>query len=197
MWNERYSTTEYVYGKIPNDFLVEVSAKLSKGKTLCLAEGEGRNAVFLAKLGHNVVAVDASTIGMNKAQALATENSVEIRTEIADLADYNLGDNKWDSIVSIFCHLPPETRKTLHRNIVKGLAPDGVLVLEAYTPKQLKLRTGGPPNEEMMMDLNVLKEEFSGLIFEHAVEMERDVIEGHLHSGRGSVVQIFARKPST
>jgi len=196
MWNERYSTQDYVYGKLPNDFLKEVSVKLTRGRTLCLAEGEGRNAVFLATLGHDVLAVDLSIVGLNKAQALATEHCVEIQTEVADLAGYDLGESKWDTIVSIFCHLPPEVRKRLHSQIAKALVPGGVFVLEAYTPDQLGFGTGGPPVAEMMMSLEALKDELSGLYFEHAVEIERDVCEGFFHTGRGAVVRLLARKVS-
>lgn len=196
MWNERYQTDDFVYGKKPNDFLRQVSARLPSGKTLCLAEGEGRNAVFLAQHGHDVTAVDSSYIGLTKAQRLAVENSVQIKAEVADLAEYVIGEESWDAIVSIFCHVPPPLRKSLHRKIVLGLRPGGTFILEAYTPAQLNFDTGGPPVREMMMTLSELKTELAGLDLEHALETERVVIEGSLHTGRGSVVQIVARKPA-
>jgi len=195
MWNDRYSTEDYVYGTTPNDFLVSVIDRVPRGRILCLAEGEGRNAVYLAKQGCSVLAVDSSSVGMAKAQKLAAKADVRIETMVADLADLALAPAAWDAVVSIFCHLPSAVRRELHRKVVGGLRRGGVLVLEAYTPAQLKLRTGGPPSKDMMMTLDSLRQELAGLVFEHAVELERDVIEGKLHTGRGAVVQLIAVKP--
>ena len=194
-WDERYDTTDFVYGREPNAFLAEVSGMIPPGNVLCLAEGEGRNAVFLARQGHRVVAVDSSAVGLAKAARLAEESGVRIETMTADLADFALEPGKWDAIVSIFCHLPPTVRRALHRKVVEGLRPGGLFILEAYTPAQLALRTGGPPTEEMMMTLADLREELAGLEFLQGREMERDVVEGRLHTGRGAVVQVVARKP--
>lgn len=195
MWDERYQTEEYVYGKEPNDFLRQVSSDLPQGMVLCLAEGEGRNAVFLAQCGHEVTAIDSSSIGLKKAQQLAKDRGVQIKTEVADLAEINIDIGSFDAIVSIFCHLPRSLREKLHQKVVKGLRPGGIFILEAYTPAQLDLGTGGPLNKDLLMSLAELKQELSGLEFEHALETERLVVEGKLHSGRGAVVQIVARKP--
>lgn len=196
MWNDRYQNSEYVYGKEPNDFLKTVADQLPAGDILCLAEGEGRNAVFLAQRGCSVTAVDASAVGLKKAQKLATEHKVEICSVVADLADYTIAPNSWNGIISIFCHLPPPLRKKVHRAVVQGLKPGGLFILEAYTPKQLEFGTGGPPKAELMMSLSVLKEELAGLEFDHATELQRDVVEGSLHTGTAAVVQLIARKPS-
>jgi SAM-dependent methyltransferase len=195
MWDERYNTTEYVYGTDPNAFLANVIDQIPKGRTLCVAEGEGRNAVFLAERGHDVVAVDASAVGLAKAQQLAGERGVAIETVVADLADFAIAAHSWDAIVSIFAHVPPEIRKPLHRKMVQGLRSGGMLVLEAYTPEQIKLGTGGPPVPELTMNLDILREELDGLLFQHAVELQRDVIEGRFHTGKGAVVQVVAIKP--
>ncbi|WP_432823373.1 SAM-dependent methyltransferase [Trichloromonas sp.] len=195
MWDQRYDTEEYVYGTQANDFLVSVSDRMSQGRVLCLAEGEGRNAVFLAKQGHAVLAVDASAVGLKKARQLAAAQQVKIEIAAADLADFEIGQSSWDAIVSIFCHLPPALRREVHRKVVAGLRPGGLFILEAYTPKQLQFKTGGPPVAELMMTLEGLKEELAGLTFDHAAELERDIIEGRLHFGRGAVVQLVARKP--
>lgn len=143
-WNERYDTEEFVYGREPNAFLAGVSAMMPPGDVLCLAEGEGRNAVFLARQGHRVLAVDASAVGLSKAARLAEEHGVRIETLTTDLADLVIEPGRWDAIVSIFCHVPPPVRRVLHRQAVAGLRPGGLFVLEAYTPAQLELRTGGP-----------------------------------------------------
>lgn len=195
MWDKRYSSEEYVYGKQPNDFLLSVIEQIPKGRVLCLAEGEGRNSVFLAEQGCDVLAVDSSSVGLAKAQKLADERGVEIKIEHADLADFEIVPETWDAIVSIFCHVPPAIRAELHKQVIAGLKPGGILVLEAYTPKQITFGTGGPPVAELTMSLSSLELELNGLEFIHARECERDVVEGLLHTGRGAVVQVLAIKP--
>lgn len=194
MWDERYSAEEYAYGTDPNDFLAEHVNKIPKGKVLCLAEGEGRNAVYLAGQGYTVTAVDASAAGMQKAQRLASANDVSITTVVSDLANFQIEPDSYEGVVSIFCHVPRDLRARLHRDVVAGLKPGGVLLLEAYTPAQLKFGTGGPPTDELTMTLADLREELAGMQFLLAQEIERDVIEGLYHTGRGAVVQIVAQK---
>ena len=194
MWDEEYSVDEYVYGTEPNDFLLSMTGNLKKGRVLCLAEGEGRNAAHLAKEGFTATAVDSSRVGLAKAERLAMKNRVSIETVFADLADYTIIENSWDSIVSISCHLPPDLRKRIHKGVVTGLRKGGTYLLEAYTPKQLEFGTGGPPSAEFMMDLETLREELSGLKIVHGVEVIRDVVEGINHTGKGSVVQVLAMR---
>lgn len=161
---------------------------------MSLAEGEGRNAVYLASLGYDVTGVDSSAVGLDKAQRLAAERSVKITTTVSDLAQFEIVPDSWDGVVSIFCHLPSALRAEVHRRVVAGLRPGGCLLLEAYTPKQLVFKTGGPQNSDNMPDLESLKRELVGLRFEHAAELERDVVEGDGHFGRGAVVQVLAFK---
>ncbi len=195
MWDSRYSRPDYVYGTTPNTFLAEVSDRIRPGgKVLSLAEGEGRNSVYLATQGYDVTGVDSSRVGLEKAQRLAAQNSVHITTRVADLADYSIEPNSWDGIVSIFCHLPSHVRAALHRQVVAGLKSGGVFILEAYTPRQLAFKTGGPSQADVMPELAALKVELAGLRLEHAVETERDVLEGQFHFGRGAVVQIVGIK---
>lgn len=195
MWDQRYAADEYVYGRQPNDFLVSQAASLPMGRVLCLAEGEGRNAVWLARQGYQVTAVDASAVGLEKARRLAAEHDVELEIIHADLGEYVIEPGSWDAVVSIFCHLPPSLRREVHTRVVEGLRSGGVLLLEAYTPQQLEFATGGPPVAEMMMDLAVLSEELDGLVFRHAQEFIREVNEGRFHHGRGAVVQLVASRP--
>lgn len=192
MWDERYSVEEHVYGTRPNDFLASVVDRLPMGRVLCLAEGEGRNAVFLAERGLDVTAVDSSTVGLAKARKLAGQRGVHIETIVADLAHYEIVPTSWDVIVAIFCHLPPPLRRAVHAQAAAGLCPGGAFVLEAYTPAQLRHGTGGPPVVELMMTLDALRDELTGLRFEHAVEIERDIQEGRFHTGVGAVVQVLA-----
>lgn len=195
MWDDRYNTDAFVYGTQPNEFLVEAADTIPKGHVLCLAEGEGRNAVYLAGLGYEVVAVDASAVGLEKAQVLATDREVNLHVEVADLNEYEIKPESWEGIVSIFCHLPSEQRPALHKKVIEGLKPGGVFILEAYTPAQLEHGTGGPPTADMMPTLAELKEAFARLDFKHAKELEREIHEGELHKGLGAVVQLIARKP--
>ena len=162
--------------------------------TLCVGEGEGRNAVWLAERGHRVTAVDASAVGLEKAKRLAKKRGVKIKTEVADIGNYFLEDNSYDLIVSIYAHAARDARRKLHRTVVKALRPGGMFLLEAYTPKQLLHKTGGPPDVNKLMTLDDLREELHGLTFVHDMEIEREVIEGTLHTGRGAVVQVVAVK---
>lgn len=195
MWDQRYNIDEYVYGKEPNDFLRQSIKHIPQGDLLCLAEGEGRNAVFLAQHGGNVTAVDASAIGLAKAHRLAVERGVSLTTQIADLAQFQLDEDRWDGIISIFAHLPPPVRRALHKQVVQSLRPGGIFLLEAYTPQQLLHNTGGPPNAELLMDLASLQQELQGLRFLHAQECVRDIHEGLFHNGLSAVVQIIAQRP--
>ncbi|HEX8708773.1 MAG TPA: class I SAM-dependent methyltransferase, partial [Pyrinomonadaceae bacterium] len=185
---------EYAYGTVPNEFLVAQVGCIPNGKVLSLAEGEGRNAVFLAKQGYAVTAVDASLVGLDKARKLAEENQVVVEFIHADLADYDLGENKWDGIVSIFCPLPSSLRKELYKKVIAGLKRNGVFLLEAYTPDQLKHNTGGGNSVDVMQTKESLRLELAGLKFKHLIELERDVVEGVYHTGIGSVVQAIATK---
>lgn len=196
MWDERYGQPGYVYGTEPNDFLVEVAERIPAGPVLSLAEGEGRNAVFLASRGHDVLGVDSSRVGLQKAQALARERGVAVRTELADLAEYAIEPGAWAGIVSIFCHLPPAVRARVHAAAVAGLRPGGAFVLEAYRKEQLGRGTGGPPVLELLYDLDEVRAELAGLELVHAEALVRDVREGGYHSGEGAVIQIVGIKPA-
>jgi 2-polyprenyl-3-methyl-5-hydroxy-6-metoxy-1,4-benzoquinol methylase len=197
MWDQRYSGADYVYGTQPNDFLRETRPQLPAGKLLSLAEGEGRNAVWLAQQGYDVTAVDASSVGLAKARRLAESQGVRVNWVHADLAAFDIGQQHWDVIVSIFCHLPAALRTSLHQACVAGLRPGGMFLLEAYTPRQLAFATGGPPTAELMMDSQTLRTELDGLQFVHLLETEREIHEGQLHHGMGAVVQLLAARPAS
>lgn len=194
MWEARYLADEYVYGIDPNEFLVDAVSNTTPGRALCLADGEGRNGVYLATLGHAVTSVDLAASGMAKAARLADQRGVEMTTVIADLADYDLGENQWDLIVSIFAHTPPTIRARTHAAVVDALRTGGTFILEAYTPGQIGRGTGGPPVPELTMTLGGLRKELTGLTIEHGIETVRPVVEGAGHTGDGAVVQIVASK---
>lgn len=194
-WDERYSGEEYYYGKEPNDFLrAQVYRLLPGARVLTLAEGEGRNAVFLAKQGFVVTAVDGSAQGIRKLQKLAEESQVKVQAFVCDLAYFNMGENQWDAIVSIWCHLPPFWRTEIHRRVRVALKPGGYFILEAYSPRQLQFKTGGPQDYTMLMTTGILRYELAGMQFLVAQEIEREIHEGQGHRGRSAVVQLVARK---
>lgn len=197
MWNERYSKQGFAYGKEPNDFLVAESTKIPPGKVLCLAEGEGRNAVFLAQQGYQVTAVDQSSVGLEKTRVLAREKGVEVQTVEADLQNFEIEKDAWDGIVSIFAHVPSTMRKRIHTQVVDGLKSGGVFILEAFTIEQLDMDSaGGPPasQSDLFMSLLELRQELVGLEFEIAREIKRAMKNGKHHSGMGAVVQLTAIK---
>lgn len=193
-FDARYAEPELAYGAEPNEFLASVAATIPPGPVLCLAEGQGRNAVFLAGLGHAVTAVDRSTVGLARAAALAAERGVALTTRAADLAEFTIEPGAWSGIVSIFGHLPQPLRSRVHRSAAAGLRPGGVFVLEAYRPAQLGFGTGGPKDVSMLPTLEELRADLAGLDFVIGRELERDVVEGRFHTGRAAVVQVVARR---
>jgi len=196
MWDQRYSEPGFAYGTEPNDFLVHSASLLRpESRILCLCEGEGRNAVYLAKSGHDVTAMDMSAVGLQKAQSLADAQGVSIETVEANVNDCAIGTNSFDAIVSIFCHLPPGLRTSVHEKICNGLSPGGILILEGFSKKQIDNNTGGPRNLDMLLDLDVLKQELAPLELAHCAEIEREIHEGTYHTGLATVIQIIGTKP--
>ena len=198
-WNRRYAAEGFYYGTAPNDFLREVEPTLPRGShVLCLGEGEGRNAVFLAQCGHTVLAMDQAAMGLEKAQRLAAEHGVAIATEVADLETWDLAAaapaGGWDAIVSIWCHMPAAVRPALHQRIAAALKPGGVFMLEAYRPEQLQYGTGGPPTVDLLPTLAELQHDFAAMELLIARALERDVREGKGHDGMSAVVQLVAKR---
>lgn len=197
MWDQRYSEPGFGYGTEPNDFLAADAERSlpARGEILSLGEGQGRNAVFLASRGFRVTGVDGSAVGLSQAQALAKERGVRIQTVVADLETFDLGVDRWDGIISIWCHMPSALRARVHRAVVAALKPGGVFLLEAYRPEQLTYKTGGPPTADLLVTLAAARAELTGLEFLEAEEKLRQVREGKLHDGLSAVLQVIARKP--
>lgn len=193
-WDARYTEQGWAFGTEPNDFLREQADQLPPGRVLCLAEGQGRNAVWLAQRGHDVTAVDQSAVGLRDANRLAAERGVAITTVRADLDDYVIEPGAWACIVSIYAHVDGALRARVHARVERGLAPGGVFVLEAYRPEQIGRGTGGPPEDDRMVNLERLRRELPSLEFVVAREIDREVLEGHRHKGMSSVVQLVARR---
>ena len=198
MWDERYSEPDYIFGTEPNDFLKEEFQRIpAGGRVLCLAEGEGRNAVFLAENGYQVTAMDSSQVGLNKALKLAADRGVTITTQVVDLADYKFEAAYWDGIVSIWVHMPETIRQRVHSHIASALQLGGVFIAEAYTAQQLKMDAiGGPPadQQERFGSLESLQIELAALKQTIGVEKQRMVSEGKRHQGLSAVVQFVGHK---
>lgn len=194
MWNERYSEEGYVYGTEPNGFLRENVFQIRSGPILSLCEGEGRNAVFLAERGFEVTGVDGSEVGLQKAQELARQRHVQLTTVVADLAEYTPPADTFGAAIAIFAHVPSTIRKRIFQLTVAALKPNGVFLIEAYTPKQLTMGTGGPKELDRLVTLDDLQTDLIGCKFILAQETERDICEGRYHTGKGHVVQVIARK---
>ena len=192
-WNQRYAVEEYIFGTKPNAFLAEHAEKLT-GPVLSLAEGEGRNAVFLASLGLQVHGVDGSEVGLAKAQALARSRGLEIQTEVADLGVFEPEANFYGSVISISAHLPSAIRKRLYALVERCLKAGGIILLEAYSEDQLPRDTGGPKDPDMLMTRAKIENEFPNLEPVLLCELERKVCEGIYHTGIASVVQFIGRK---
>lgn len=194
-WNQMYAAPDYAYGVEPNDFLKTISFK-PHSKILCLAEGQGRNAVYLAALGHDITMLDYSETGLQRAQELAQTKGVNIVTICADLAEYTLEESAWDAIVIVFGHFPISIRQTLYPQITKALKPDGIFVSETYSPEQVEFATGGPKDASMMASEEELQSYFSsseGLTIS-IQNVIRNIQEGEYHNGESSVIQTVVRK---
>ena len=196
MWNQRYSSDEFAYGTEPNSFLAE-NANLLTGPVLSLAEGEGRNAVFLASLGLDVLGVDGSEVGLAKAHKLAESKGVQIRTEVADLATYEPPPNSYGSVVSISAHLPSAVRRRLYPLVEHSLKPGGVILLEAYSKSQLSRNTGGPKDPDMLMTVMDVEMAFPNCQAILCQEIEREIVEGEFHTGLAFVVQFIGKKKNS
>lgn len=192
-WNKRYAGDSYLYGMEPNAFLVEHCGLLA-GPVLSISEGEGRNSVFLAERGLDILGVDISMVALEKAKRLAELRGVNIRTELADLATYTPKENFYGSVISISAHLPGGIRRRLYPLIERALKPGGTILLEAYSENQLSRDTGGPGDADMLMSVEKIRKEFPNLTPILLRETERKVSEGNGHTGMACVVQFIARK---
>ena len=195
-WNSRYAEPGYAYGTEPNAFLVSQKKYLKPGgKALAVADGEGRNGVWLAQQGLDVLSVDASEVGLRKTQELAADRGVAIRTEKVDLTTWKWPEQKFDVVAAIFIHFPPEVRARMHRRMFEALKPGGVLILEAFTPEQLTYKSGGPPVAEMLYTADMLRIDFAGGEILFIEETIAELTEGNYHRGAGAVVRLVLRRP--
>ena len=196
MWDERYQTTEYIFGDQPCEWLIMNQHRLPKsGKALALGDGEGRNGVFLAELGLKVTSVDLSEVGLIKARDLAVKRGVAIQTVQADLEDYEIDPESQDLIVSIYCHLADAIRRLVHKRAEVALKPGGLFILEAFHRSQLEYQSGGPKTTDLLYDLDALLDDFQKLQILEAFDGLCFLDEGARHSGIGHVVRLVLQKP--
>jgi SAM-dependent methyltransferase len=193
-WDERYDHERYFYGRTPNEFVADQLPALPAGRGLYLAEGEGRNVVFAAGLGHHAVAVDSSAVGRRKALALAEDRGVGIHYHVADILDDRWDEQAWDHVVLCFVHVPPEQRAELHRRVAACLKPGGALIFTSFSKAQFGRHSGGPPRLDWLHDLDEVRAEFPGVEFEQAVEREVDLREGVGHHGLAMVIEMVGTK---
>jgi len=197
VWDERYAADEYLFGTEPNAFLVSQRGLLKPGMScLAVADGEGRNGVWLAEQGLNVLAVDASQVALEKARKLAAQRGVQLQFELADLSRWQWGENKYDVVAGIFIQFaPPALREQMFAGIKRALKPGGLLLLQGYTPRQLEYGTGGPPIAENMYTEKLLRDAFSDMEWLHFSEHDDVIHEGAGHHGMSALIDLVARKP--
>lgn len=198
-WDDRYGGRQYRYGVEPSDFLVKQRHRLSRGmEVLSLADGEGRNGVWLAQQGMKVTTVEQSPVGIQKALKLAQARGVMIRTQCADLFDWQWPQAAFDLVTAIFWHLPPDRRADIHRDMLHAVRPGGFVMIEAFhtgqTEYQARYGSGGPPDPAMLYSERNLKDDFADaeILLLEAVETELDHGEGH--RGLGKTVNFVARR---
>ncbi len=197
IWDERYAGDEFHFGVEPNAFLASQRGLFTPGMTcLAVADGEGRNGVWLAQQGLDVLSVDSSPVALRKAQRLADERGVAVRFELADLMAWEWGMNRFDTVAAIFIQFaPPGMREQMFGCIKQCLKPGGLLLLQGYTPRQLQYGTGGPSQAENLYTELLLREAFADMDILHLREHDDILREGSGHSGMSALIDLVARKP--
>jgi len=195
IWDERYSGEGFLFGTEPNAFLLSQQALLKPGAScLAVADGEGRNGVWLAEQGLRVLSVDSSAVAMDKARTLAQQRGVKLDFELADLLQWDWGEHRFDVVVAVFIQFAtPEQRGQMFADIRRCLKPGGLLLLQGYTPRQLKYGTGGPPLAENLYTETMLRSAFAGLEILHLCEHDDFISEGVAHHGMSALIDMVAR----
>jgi len=193
-WNERYKQSAYVYGTEPNLFFKEQLLKFPSGRILLPCEGEGRNAVFAARMGWKVDAFDFSEEARKKALQLAGEFGVKIKYAVQAVEYFNPLPDSYDAIALIYAHFMPDVRKAFHQKLVESLKPGGVLLLEAFHKEQINNNSGGPRDPEMLYDETMLSEDFGRLQISLLCSYSLEIEEGDYHKGKADVVRLVAYK---
>ena len=195
VWDKSFSDTDFVYGESENVFINRMSSILpEQSKVGCFAEGEGRNAVYLAKLGHEVTAYDQSMIGLEKAKVLAGSNTVHVETVAMDLTKEKVKPNQYDAAIMVFGHVPKKDQLFFMENMMNSVKPGGYIIFEVYSEAQLEYQTGGPKSVELLYDpVDVLNwiSDYKCIHFYYGEAVRN---EGKKHIGLGHVIQVVLKK---
>lgn len=196
-WNERFDTQEFIFGKEPNEYLVQKSSQYLKpgDRVLCVADGEGRNGVWLAKQGMQVSGFDASDIALVKAKQFAQDNAVEVEYAFSDTDSFDWRANAYDAVVAIFIQFAdPAMRERIFQNIYQTLKPGGIFILQGYTPKQLEYKTGGPSLIEHLYTEELIRDLVKDFEILELRSYEQALSEGPRHTGMSALLGLVARK---
>ena len=197
MWDQKYNQDDYVFGTQPSQFMLAQQEWLKAGQTaLAIADGEGRNSVFMAEKGLQVTAMDSSQVGIAKAKKLAESRSVDVDFQHVDVREWDWEADRHDLIAAVFIQFAdPKFRSEIFTGMIKTLKPGGILLLHGYTPKQVKYGTGGPPVPELMYTREMLVNAFADTEVLRLEEYETELQEGEGHAGISALIDLVARKP--
>ena len=193
-WNERFGNDDYVYGLAPNEFFKQELEALTPAKLLLPGEGEGRNAVFAAKQGWQVMAFDGSSEGKKKADKLASSNQVSVEYLVQTYDEITLPPESFDCMAFIYTHMPAGTRAGYHQKLASYLKPGGKLILEGFSKAQIHNNTGGPKNVDMLFSKEELQADFTDFTELNIEELETVLEEGSFHQGKATVIRLTATK---
>lgn len=196
-WNERFDKKEFIFGKEPNEYLVDQASQYLKPKSsvLCIADGEGRNGVWLAKQSMQVTGFDVSDIALAKANQFAADNNVNIQYSLCDTDGFDWQVNAYDAVVGIFIQFAdPEMRARIFRQVHQTLKPGGLFILQGYTPKQLEYKTGGPSLIEHLYTEELIRELSQGFEVLDLQCYEKELSEGARHTGMSALLGMVAKK---
>ena len=188
-WNDRYSAVDFAYGTNPNLFFKEQIDKLTPGKILLLGEGEGRNAVYAAKCGWKVTAVDFSEQAKSKALTLAKDNNVSIEYIVSNLGEYEFPSNEFDNVSLIYIHIPSEIREKILSSIIPSLKKGGSVIAEVFNKNQIKNNTGGPKEIDNLYSLEDFKKHFGNLRSDICSDFRIELTEGKFHKGISDIIR--------
>jgi 2-polyprenyl-3-methyl-5-hydroxy-6-metoxy-1,4-benzoquinol methylase len=195
-WNKRFAGADYIFGTQANTWLTHQASHLPQsGRVLAVADGEGRNSVWLAQQGYEVDAFDIADIGVEKARKLASTSGVSVNFQVSSTEDWSWQPHHYDVVVAIFIQFAdPDTRAVLFANMIKTLKPGGILLLQGYTPKQLDYKTGGPPLLSHLYTEDLLREAFKEMEILDLKLYEDVLQEGSQHAGQSALIGMVARK---
>jgi 2-polyprenyl-3-methyl-5-hydroxy-6-metoxy-1,4-benzoquinol methylase len=196
-WNERFDKEEFIFGKEPNEYLVKQTQQYLKSgnKVLCIADGEGRNGVWLAKQGMQVIGFDASDVALAKARQFAQDNQVEVEYVFSDTESFAWQQNTYDAVIGIFIQFAdPIMREQIFQKTCEALKPGGLFILQGYTPKQLVYKTGGPSLIEHLYTEGMIRDLAKDFEILELVSYEKELSEGPRHTGMSALLGLVAKK---